>query len=90
MDVLVVDLTHGGVIIAIKLAELNYFNNIYAYDLYRTLKNQDKRKLLRNNIILINDINELNKNNNELLISYPVHSPLKPNKIREKINHHRG
>ncbi|MDR3292367.1 MAG: coenzyme F430 synthase [Methanobrevibacter sp.] len=90
MDVLVVDLTHGGVIIAIKLAELNYFNNIYAYDLYGTLKNQDKKRLLRNNIILINDINELNKNNNELLISYPIHSPLKPNKIRERINRHRG
>ncbi|MDR3223181.1 MAG: coenzyme F430 synthase [Methanobrevibacter sp.] len=90
MDVLVVDLTHGGVTIAIKLAELNYFNNIYAYDLYGTLKNQNKRELLRNNIIIIGDVCELNKNSNELLISYPIHSPLKPSEIREKIKWNNG
>ncbi|MDR2830829.1 MAG: coenzyme F430 synthase [Methanobrevibacter sp.] len=60
MDVLVVDLTHGGVIIAVELSKLEYFNNVYAYDLYGTLKNEDKKKLLGHNIIIIKDIYELN------------------------------
>ncbi|MDR2545671.1 MAG: coenzyme F430 synthase [Methanobrevibacter sp.] len=91
MDALVVDLTHGGVTIAIKLAKLDYFNNIYVFDLYKTLKNHDKERLLNYDIIIIKDIGELNGNNqDELLISYPIHSPIKPDEIRKKTKHSKG
>ncbi|MDR1818617.1 MAG: coenzyme F430 synthase [Methanobrevibacter sp.] len=91
MDALVVDLTHGGVTIAIKLAKLDYFNNIYVFDLYKTLKNHDKKRLLNYDMIIIEDIDELNGNNqSELLISYPIHSPIKPDEIRKKTKHPKG
>ena len=37
MNYLVVDMTHGGVKIATKLASENSENNVYGYDIYRTL-----------------------------------------------------
>ncbi|MDR2623808.1 MAG: coenzyme F430 synthase [Methanobrevibacter sp.] len=94
MDVLVVDLTHGGVIISIKLSKLDHFNKVYVHDLYGTLKNQDKKRLSTHDIVVVSNICELNKDNEdnkkELLISYPIHSPLKPDEIREKINRRIG
>ena len=74
MDVLVVDLTHGGVKIAVELEKLGDFNNIYAYDIYNTLKKDEKQLLKSHNIELL-DVFKDNLNFKELLVVNPVHSP---------------
>ncbi|RBQ24105.1 UDP-N-acetylmuramoyl-tripeptide--D-alanyl-D-alanine ligase [Candidatus Methanobinarius endosymbioticus] len=53
MDTLVVDLTHGGVKIAIELKKMNIFENIYVHDLYETLKKEDKNLLSSYNINIL-------------------------------------
>jgi len=59
MDVLVVDLTHGGVKIAIELGKLGQFDNVYAYDIYNTLKEDEKHRLHSYNIKLLDNENDL-------------------------------
>ena len=59
---LVIDLTHGGVKIAINLAKKG--EKVYAYDIYNTLK-IDEKKLLKNykvELIQLKDINKLKNN----------------------------
>ena len=51
MNNLVVDLTHGGVKIAISLAKKG--KNVIAYDIYNTLKSIDAKMLAIYNIDLI-------------------------------------
>lgn len=87
MDVLVIDLTHGGVKIAIGLKKLGVFNNIAAYDIYNTLKEEEARLLEFHNINVINNQNDVNSyfnnlnisnsNNIDILIVNPIHSPFK-------------
>lgn len=86
MDVLVVDLTHGGVLIALELQKLGQFDNIYAYDIYNTLTKDKKHrldsynvKLLANREDILNYINNSVNNDSvnksvELLVVNPVHS----------------
>jgi UDP-N-acetylmuramyl pentapeptide synthase len=96
MEAFVVDLTHGGVIIAIELEKLGYFSQVYAYDLYQTLKCEDMEKLSFHNIKIMKNLSDINVNNinnlqkRELLISSPIHSPLKADEIRRKTNYHAG
>lgn len=89
MKALIVDLTHGGAKIATELSKLNYFKEIFCFDIYKTLKNNEKNLLKSKNITLIKDIpsfkseiNEKNINSSELTIISPVHCPLTSEKIR--------
>ena len=43
MDILVIDLTHGGVKIAVSLAKKG--EKVFGYDIYNTLKDIDRRML---------------------------------------------
>ena len=45
MNVFLVDLTHGGVKISSELAKSNKYENVFAYDLYNTLKEEDESLL---------------------------------------------
>ena len=78
MNTLVIDLTHGGVKIAISLAKKG--EKVYCYDIYNTLKDIDKQMLHIYNVELIelddrmfnveNNINILDKQvnlNSEIL-----------------------
>ncbi|MCL2156895.1 MAG: coenzyme F430 synthase [Methanobrevibacter sp.] len=92
MNALIVDLTHGGVKIAIELSKLSYFKEIFSYDIYKTLKNKDKNLLKSKNIKLIEEIHSIEKevkekniNSNELTIISPVHCPLTSEKIRNNL-----
>jgi len=75
MDALVVDLTHGGVKIALELRKLEQFGNVYAYDIYNTLKEDEKHRLHSYNIKLLDNENDLKNyilnfiDNNDLKIS---------------------
>lgn len=85
MDGLVIDLTHGGVKIAISLAKKGIYNKIYGYDIYNTLKNVDKQFLNVYNVKLI-ELNDLRKFKGDLNIIAPVHLPLTQKEIKAKIN----
>ncbi|KZX14556.1 coenzyme F430 synthase [Methanobrevibacter curvatus] len=106
MEALVIDLTHGGDLIAIELEKLKLFNTIYLYDIYGSLgknKSLNKKKLsyqenhLKSfNIKILKNEDDLNKfknkinadfKNEDLLITSPIHSPLKFHQIRpEKVD----
>ena len=51
MNSLVIDMTHGGVKIAVSLAKKD--ETVYAYDIYNTLKSVDKKMLAVYNLSLI-------------------------------------
>jgi len=66
MDVLVVDLTHGGVKIAVEMEKLGDFDNIWGYDIYNTLKKDDKQLLKSYNIKVLDSYNKVDSYNKEL------------------------
>ena len=84
MNNLVIDMTHGGVKIAISLAKKEEI--VYAYDIYNTLKSIDKEMLDVYNVKII-DLDYLNNLKGNLRVIYPVHLPLTKEDI-EKYNPH--
>lgn len=80
MDVLVIDLTHGGVKIAAELKKMNNFKNIFAYDIYGTITKEDKSLLYSYDINVLNNeediISYMNKiKSKDLLVINSVHCP---------------
>ena len=80
MNTFVIDLTHGGVKIAVSLAKKG--DNVYCYDIYNTLKDIEKRMLDVYNIELI-QLDDLKKFNDDLKVIYPIHLPLSNDEIKE-------
>lgn len=80
MHYLVIDMTHGGVKIAISLAKKGKF--VYAYDIYNTLNDIDKRMLEIYNVELI-DLNYLKNLKGSIQVISPVHLPLSESEISE-------
>ena len=89
MNVFLVDLTHGGVKISSELAKSGKCENVFAYDLYNTLKKEDESLLDTYNVNLIKDldsfknqlklnsIDKIGGNDEEKdLIINPIHSSL--------------
>ena len=89
MNVFLVDLTHGGVKISSELAKSGNYENVYAYDLYNTLKSEDEDLLITYDINIIKDLdsfqNQLKLNSikrigeiteEKDLIINPIHSSL--------------
>ena len=73
MNNLVIDLTHGGVKIAISLAKKG--KNVLAYDIYNTLNDIDAKMLAIYNVDLI-QLDELSDFRGDMNIIYPIHMPL--------------
>lgn len=95
MKALIIDLTHGGVKIANELSKLSNFKEIFCFDIYNTLKDNEKDLLKSKNMNLIEDISsfkreiiEKNINLSELAIISPVHCPLTAKKIRSSFEFH--
>lgn len=80
MNILVIDLTHGGVKIAVSLAKKG--KNVYCYDIYNTLKDIDRRMLDVYNVKLI-ELEDLKKFNGDLKVIYPIHLPLSNDDIKK-------
>ena len=89
MNVFLVDLTHGGVKISSELAKSGIYENVYAYDLYNTLKSEDEDLLITYDVNIIKDLdsfkNQLKLNSikrigeiteEKDLIINPIHSSL--------------
>ena len=73
MNNLVIDLTHGGIKIAISLAKKG--KNVIAYDIYNTLNNIDKQMLQIYGINLI-QLKDLSNFKGDMNVIYPIHMPL--------------
>lgn len=73
MNNLVIDLTHGGVKIAVSLAKKG--KSVIAYDLYNTLKSIDAKMLAIYNIDLIQLV-DLADFKGDMNVIYPIHMPL--------------
>ena len=80
MNILVIDLTHGGVKIAVSLAKKG--ENVYCYDIYNTLKSIEQRMLDIYNIELI-QLEDLKRFNGDLKVIYPIHLPLSIDEIKK-------
>lgn len=79
MNNLVIDLTHGGVKIAISLAKKG--NNVLAHDIYNTLSTIDAKMLDVYDIKLI-QLEDLSDFKGDMRIIYPIHLPLTHDEIR--------
>ncbi len=80
MNILVIDLTHGGVKIAVSLAKKG--KSVYCYDIYNTLKDIDRRMLDVYNVKLI-QLKDLKDFTGDLKVIYPIHLPLTNEDIRK-------
>ena len=79
MNNLVIDLTHGGVKIAISLAKKG--KNVLAYDIYNTLKPIDGKMMAIYNIEIIT-LEDLASFRGDMNIIYPIHMPLTFDEIK--------
>lgn len=73
MNNLVIDLTHGGVKIAISLAKKG--KNVLAYDIYNTLNTIDRKMLEIYDVGLI-QLDDLASFKGDMNVIYPIHMPL--------------
>lgn len=73
MNNLVIDLTHGGVKIAISLAKKG--KNVLAYDIYNTLNDIDGKMLDIYGVELI-QLDDLKEFKGDMNVIYPIHMPL--------------
>ena len=80
MNILVIDLTHGGVKIAVSLAKKG--KSVYCHDIYGTLNDIDSRMLDIYNVELI-ELEDLKNFKGELKVIYPIHLPLSNDDIRQ-------
>lgn len=58
MNAFLVDLTHGGVKISSELAKSGKYENIFAYDLYGTLKEEDENFLKACGVRVLKDLDD--------------------------------
>lgn len=70
MEALVVDLTHGGATIALALKK--HCRKVFAWDIYNTLNQENKKILTKKGIKLVNKIPK----SDNLKIIAPIHCPL--------------
>lgn len=92
MSVIVLDATHGGLLLSNALANKDLFGDVWLWDIYHTLKDDDYSKL-NNNVNLIDLTLDYNLSNKSELLNYlkannivfteepaiiaPIHCPLK-------------
>ena len=73
MNNLVIDMTHGGVKIAVSLAKKGKY--VIAYDLYSTLDDIDAQMLQIYDVDLI-QLEDLIRYKGDMNVIYPIHMPL--------------
>lgn len=81
MNNLVIDLTHGGVKIAISLAKKG--RNVLAFDIYNTLNDIDRQMLEIYDVYLLDDLKDLSEYRGDMRVIYPIHLPLTNEEIME-------
>ncbi len=81
MNNLVIDMTHGGVKIAVSLAKKG--RNVLAYDIYNTLNGIDRKMLEIYDVWILDDLSELETYKGDMRAIYPIHLPLTNDEIIE-------
>lgn len=81
MNALIVDMTHGGKLIASEFSKLDDFN-VFALDIYNTLSEKEKSSLKRKGISFVEEdfLDEINSDkhlNDNFLIIAPIHCNIK-------------
>ena len=66
MNAFLVDLTHGGVKISSELAKSGEYENVFAYDLYGTLKEEDENFLKACGVRVLKDRDDFKEANPKL------------------------
>lgn len=79
MNNLVIDMTHGGVKIAVSLAKTG--KNVLTYDVYNTMNSIDRKMLDVYGIWIINDLSELKDYRGDMRVIHPIHLPLTHDEI---------
>lgn len=101
MNVLVVDLTHGGLKIILELIKgrAEYSKELWAWDIYNTLNKNQKALLMDNGVKLISGksaqelgkLEEINSNRNNFKIIAPIHCPIQPDfNLKPDLTHHQA
>ncbi len=101
MNVLVVDLTHGGLKIILELIKgpNEYFQEFWAWDIYNTLNKSQKALLIDKGVKLISGKNphelaklgEITRNRNNFRIIAPIHCPIEPDfNLKPDLTHHQA
>ena len=80
MHYLVIDLTHGGVKIAISLAKKGKV--VHAFDIYKTLKPLDSQMLDVYGVDVI-ELKDLENLRGDITVISPIHLPLANEEIRQ-------
>ena len=99
MNVFLVDLTHGGVKISSELAKSEQYEDVFAYDIYNTLKEEDESLLNTYDVEIIKDLDSFKeeiksnsikkikaKTREKDLIINPIHSSLDIKELLVEIN----
>ena len=99
MNVFLVDLTHGGVKISSELAKSEQYEDVFAYDIYNTLKEEDESLLNTYDVKIIKDLDSFKeeiksnsikkikaKTREKDLIINPIHSSLDIKELLVEIN----
>ncbi|HML04757.1 MAG TPA: coenzyme F430 synthase [Methanobacterium sp.] len=77
MNILIIDMTHGGALIASEFSKIENYN-VFAFDIYKTLSSSKKAHLIEKGIEFVDEeFLEKIDNNNEFLIIAPVHCNIK-------------
>lgn len=79
MNNLVVDMTHGGVKIAVSLAKKG--KNVLGFDIYNTLNDIGRRMLEIYDVHMLASLSELADFKGDMRVIYPIHLPLTPEEI---------
>lgn len=84
MNVLIIDMTHGGKLIASEFSKLDNFD-VFALDIYSTLSENEKHSLEKKKIKLVEKSFLDDANNGDFLIVAPVHCSIES---RVDMTHH--
>lgn len=74
MNNLVIDMTHGGVKIAVSLAKKA--RSVLGFDIYNTLSDIDRRMLEIYDVYMLANLSELAEFKGEMRVIYPIHLPM--------------
>lgn len=90
MNILIIDMTHGGTLIASEFSKIDHCN-VFAYDIYNTLQEEKKASLIEKGIEFVDGdfLDEINgidtDSNDDLAVIVPIHCNLKS---RIDMTHH--
>lgn len=75
MNILIIDMTHGGALIASEFSKIKDYK-VFAFDIYKTLSAEKEAFLVKKGVKFIENLDNINLNHEFLVIS-PIHCNIK-------------